>query len=146
MAQVVIYRTDQAALGVTVPGINMPNESWDILEGGERTVEGLVVNPGGGLPQRALGGIAKRGPATIKKLWTPTIFLVFRELEEGAGFTPIVITYSVKLNVNAPAVFADTYTGIIGNVERPPYDADKSEKAYLTVTCDLDGDSQIQVT
>jgi hypothetical protein len=142
MAQVVIYRTDQASIGVTVPGINMPNESWDVLEGGSRTVEGLTVNPGGGLPQRALGGIAKRGPATIKKLWTPTIFLVFKELEEAAGFTPIVITYSVKLNMNAPAVFTETYTGIIGNVERPGYDAAKSEPAYMMIACDLDGDAQ----
>jgi hypothetical protein len=142
MAQVVIYRTDQASIGVTVPGLNMPNESWDILEGAERTVEGLMVNPGGGLPQRALGGIAKRGPATIKKLWTPTIFLVFKELEEAAGFTPLTITYSVKLNMNAAAVFSETYSGIIGNVERPNYDADKSELAYMTLSADLDGDAQ----
>lgn len=142
MAQVVIFRTDQAAIGVTIPGINLPNESWDVLEGAERTVEGKTVNPGGGEPQRALGGIAKRGPATLKKLWTPLIFPVFKEIEEAAGFTPVTITYAVKLNLSAPAVFTETYTGIIGNVERPPYDADKSEVAYMTMMCDLDGDAQ----
>jgi hypothetical protein len=142
MAQIQILRTDQAAIGVVVPGINLPNESWDVLEGAERTVEGITVNPGGGLPQRALGGIAKRGPATLKKLWTPLIFPVFKELEEAAGFTPVTITYTVKVSLNAPALFSETYTGVIGNVERPPYDAVKSEVAYMTMMCDLDGDGQ----
>lgn len=142
MAQVQIFRSDQVSVGVTVAGVSLPNESWDVLEGAEKTVEGLTVMPGGQLPQRALGGIAKRGPATLKKLWSAPTLLVFKELEEVAGQGLITITYSVKPNAKAPAVFSETYTGITGTVSRPNYDAEKSEVAYMTLMADLDGDSQ----
>ncbi|HTG23806.1 MAG TPA: hypothetical protein VK681_27480 [Reyranella sp.] len=142
MAQVQIFRSDQVSIGVTVAGMSLPNESWDVLEGAEKTVEGLTVMPGGQLPQRALGGIAKRGPATVKKLWSAPILLVYKELEETAGQALITITYSVKPSAKASAVFSETYTGITGTVSRPNYDAEKSEVAYMTLMADLDGDSQ----
>jgi hypothetical protein len=143
VAQIALYRTDQASIGVTVAGLSLPNESWDSLEGRQRTVEGKTVMPGGQLPQRALGGIAKRGPATLKKLYTPGMLLIVKELEEVAGYGLITITYSVKVNANAPAVFTETYTGVVGNVELANYDADKeSEPAYINVMADLDGNAQ----
>lgn len=143
-----IYRSDQASIGVTVVNpvtgtpLNLPNESWDILEGAEKTVEGVTVMPGGQLPQRALGGIAKRGPATIKKLWSAPLLLVYKELEEIAGSGLLTITYAVKLSDAAPAAFTETYTGVTGTTSRPNYDAMKSEPAYLTLQADLDGDAQ----
>jgi hypothetical protein len=143
VSQTALFRTDQAAIGVTVAGLSLPNESWDVLEGRQRMVEGKTVMPGGQQPQRALGGIAKRGPATLKKLYTTGMLLVVKELEEVAGYGLITITYSVKVSAKEPAVFTETYTGVVGNVELANYDADKtSEPAYITVTAELDGNAQ----
>ena len=142
MAQVTIYRTDQVSIGVTVAGVTLPNEPWDVLQGAKREVKGVVALPGGQLPQRALGGIQERGPATLKKLWSAPMLLVYKELDATAGQAPITITYSVKLTANSPAVFTATYTGITGDVERPEYDAKTSEPAYMTLMADLDGDEQ----
>lgn len=143
MAQEVIYRSDQVSLNVSVTGLALPVQQWDVLEGAEGTVEGsLVVHPGGQEPQRALGGIAARGPATIKKLWSASWLTVFKELETLRGSGLIAITYAVKLTASSPAVFSETYTGVLGEVSRPNYDASKTEAAYLTVHADLDGTAQ----
>jgi hypothetical protein len=110
-----------------------------VLEGAENVVEGVTVLPGGMAPQRALGGIAKRGPATVKKLWSEPMILIFKQLDELAGSGVITITYTV-LNTNKTATtYSDTYTGVMGTVSRPNYDAKTSEPAYLTVAADLDG-------
>ncbi len=143
MAQEVIYRSDQVGLGFSVTGLSLPNQPWDVLEGAEGTVEGnLVVHPGGQLPQRALGGIAARGPATIKKLWSASWLAVFKELEALRGAAQIAITYTVKATAFSPVVFSEVYTGVLGEVSRPNYDASKTEPAYLTVHADLDGEAQ----
>jgi hypothetical protein len=140
MAGVTLYRTDQASIGVTVAGVALPNESWDVLEGAENTVEGITVLPGGMAPQRALGGIPKRGPATVKKLWSESLIVLFKQLDGLAGQGLITITYTV-LNANRTATaFTETYTGVMGTVSRPNYDAKTSEPAYLTVMADLDGE------
>jgi hypothetical protein len=142
MAQVTIYRTDQVSIGVTVAGVTLPNEPWDVLQGAGRTVKGVTALPGGQLPQRALGGIQERGPATLKKLWTATMLPVFKELEQTAGQAPITISYTVKATMTGPAIFSQTYTGVTGDVSRPDYDAKTSEPAYMTLMADLDGDAQ----
>lgn len=143
MAQEVIYRSDQVGLGVSIAGLSLPNQPWDVLEGAEGTVEGsLVVHPGGQLPQRALGGIAARGPATIKKLWSAAWLNAFKEVEAVRGSGLITITYTVKATAASPAAFSIVYTGVVGEVARPNYEAGKTEAAYLTVHADLDGEAQ----
>jgi hypothetical protein len=140
MARPVLYRTDQASIGVTVAGIALPEGSWDVLEGAENTVEGVTALPGGMGPQRAMGGIPKRGPATVKKLWSEPLVLVFKQLDALAGQGGITIIYTV-MNANKTAtVFTETYTGVMGTVERPNYDAKTAEPAYLTIHADLDGE------
>ena len=140
MAQV-YYRSDQTAIAVTVAGINLDKESWDVLEGGENTVEGITLLPGGMAPQVAKGGIPKRSPITVKRLWSESLILVYKELDEVAGNAEVKVTYTVlgTNKVAAAGLPQFTYTGVLGTVSRPNYDAMKSEAAYLSIMCDLNG-------
>jgi hypothetical protein len=140
MARPIVYRTDQASIGVTVAGIALPEGSWDVLEGAENMVEGVSVLPGGMAPQRALGGIPKRGPATVKRLWSEPLVLVFKQLDALAGYGDITITYTVLNRNKTATIFTDTYTGVMGTVSRPNYEAKTSEPAYLTIEAELDGE------
>ena len=117
-------------------------ESWDVLEGGENTVEGLTVLPGGMVPQVALGGIQKRSPLTVKRLWAESLIIKYKELDELAGQAECKVTYEVKNKRNSEATFTGskiTYSGVLGTVTRPNYDAMKSEAAYLQIMVDLSG-------
>jgi len=140
MARPVVYRTDQASIGVTVAGITLPEGSWDVLEGAENMVEGVSVLPGGMAPQRALGGIPKRGPATVKRLWSEPLVIIFKQLDALAGYGDIIITYTVLNRNKTATIFTETYTGVMGTVSRPNYEAKTSEPAYLTIEAELDGE------
>lgn len=139
MAPNLIFRSDQASIGVTVTGVNLGNESWDVLEGGAQEVEVVMVLPGGMEPQVALGGIPKRSVLTVKKLWSESMINEFQLLDSVAGNAFTTVTYTV-LGVNhKPAFPAYTYTGVLGTVTRPNYDAMKSEAAYLEISVGLNG-------
>jgi hypothetical protein len=136
----VIYRSDQASIGVTVAGITLDNLSWDVLEGGENTVEGLAVLPGGMAPQRALGGIPKRSPVTVKRLWSEALITQYKLLDSVAGQASVKISYTVLGTNRTPAFVPISYTGTLGTVSRPNYDAMKAEAAYLTIMVELEGE------
>ncbi len=136
----VYFRSDQASIGVSVAGITIDNLSWDVLEGGDQTVEGMTVLPGGMQPQVALGGIPKRSPITVKRLWSEPTIIAYKALDAVAGNAAVTITYTV-LSTNREEIpgFVRTYTGVLGTVTRPNYDAMKSEAAYLTIVAELNG-------
>lgn len=135
------FRSDQASIGVTVSGIILDNLSWDVLEGGEQSVDGVTVLPGGMAPQVPLGGIPKRATATVKRLWAESLVVQYKALDEVAGNAAVTVTYQVLGTNKAPArgIAPITYTGVLANVMRPNYDAMKSEAAYLEITVDLAG-------
>ena len=136
----VLYRSDQASIGVTVAGVTLDNLSWDVLEGGENTVEGITVLPGGMAPQKALGGIPKRSPLTIKRLWSEALILQYKALDAVAGQAIVNVSYTVLKTNKTPAYSPISYTGVLGTVSRPNYDAMKSEAAYLQIMVDLEGE------
>lgn len=136
----VYFRSDQASIGVTVEGVSLGNESWDVLEGADNAVDVITLLPGGMAPQVAKGGIPKRSNGTVKRLWSESLILQYKALDAVAGNANITVTYTV-LNTNKTPAFAPiTYTGVIGTVSRPNYDATKSEAAYLTVEFGLNGE------
>lgn len=136
----VFYRSDQASIAVTVAGLTIDNVSWDVLEGGDNTVEGLSILLGGMAPQRALGGIPKRSPVTVKRTWSDTLINVYKELDALSGQAAVTVSYTV-LSANKTAAFAPiTYTGILGTTTRPNYAAATSEQAFLQIMVDTDGE------
>jgi len=136
----VFYRSDQTAIGVTVQGVTIDNVSWDVLEGGENTVDDIMLLPGGMAPQIAKGGIPKRSPVTVKRLWSEALILKYKELDAVAGNAEVTVTYTVLTPQKTPAFSPISYTGVLGTVSRPNYDATKSEPAYLTIMVGLNGE------
>lgn len=132
-----IFRSDQVAIHVTVEGVALDNESWDVFEGGEVKVDNLAVFPGGMLPQRALGGIPKWEPVTIDRLWSDTLIGLYKELANKAGNTGMEASYTVlePNGVATPQVFS--YKGVLLDVTRPNYKAGTSEEAMLKLTMGL---------
>lgn len=134
------FRSDQSSIGVTVEGVTIDNASWDVLEGGENTVDEVTLLPGGMAPQVAKGGIPKRSTATVKRLWSEPLILKYKELDAVAGNAAVTITYTVLNTNKTPAYAPITYTGVLGTVTRPNYDATKSEAAYLQIMVALNGE------
>jgi hypothetical protein len=136
-----IYRSDQALITVTItPSIGLDLGSWDVFEGGDNTVDDLTVLPGGMAPQVALGGIPKRSPVTVKRLWSSALIPIFKALDAQAGQAAVTVGYTVLSTSKEPAYPAVSYTGILGTVTRPNYDAMKSEAAYLQISVALNGE------
>jgi|SRR5580704_2718322 hypothetical protein len=140
------YRSDQFSIGVKVEGLaegkQTDNIPWDSLEGFDQTVEGQTYLPGGMRPQTALGGIPKRSPGTLKRIWSTELLGIFKALDQGAGQLPCTVTVTTlganrKAVENAPVI---TYTGVLGTVTRPNYGSETPEKAYLQIMIDADGE------
>lgn len=133
-----LYRSDQASIGVTVAGIPIDNESWDVLDAGDAEVDNLKVAPGGMAPYLDLGGIPKPSNLTVARLWSDTLIVVFKQLYNVAGQAPVTVTYTVlEPNRTASALPPLTYTGTLGTVTRPNYKAGASEEAMLQITVGL---------
>lgn len=134
------YRSDQAQISVTVEGVAIDNVSWDSMEGGENEVEGLDILPGGMAPQIALGGIPKRKPVTIQRVWSDTLIGVYKALDAVAGNAAVTASYTVLGTNKKPAFSPITYTGVLGTVTRPNYKAGTSEEAFLQLMVHLNGE------
>ena len=94
-------------------------------------------------PQRALGGIPKRSNGAVKRLWSDVLIGQFKALDAAAGNGVVTVHYTILGNNRQPASIVNdvvTYTGILGTVMRPNYDAMKAEPAYLTIEFGADGE------
>lgn len=141
-----VYRSDQFSIGLTVLGLPegkvTDNVPWDSCEGGDQTVEGQTYLPGGMKPLISLGGIPKRSPLTLKRIWSTSMLEIFKALDQGAGQCECKVTITTlgtnRLKVpNAPVI---SYTGTLGTVTRPNYGSEQPEKAFLQVVVDTDGE------
>ncbi len=138
------YRSDQASIGVEVSGVTLDHESWDVLEGGEATVEGVQLLPGGMAPMIAKGGIPKRSPLTVKRLWSEALIKIFGQLDGVSGTAAVTVKYTVLNSRVSATPHVITYTGVLGSVSRPNYEASKAEAAFLMITVEADGAVQAQ--
>ena len=138
------YRSDQFTIHLSATGLpeskTLDNVQWDAAEGGEQTVEGQTYLPGGMRPLVSLGGIPKRQPLTLKRVWSDAVLPVFKSLDKGAGQTPCSVTIQTLNVKREPTGETFTYTGTLGSVTRPNYGHETPEKAYLQVMVDLDGE------
>ena len=140
------YRSDQFSIGLTVEGLPegklTDNIPWDSCEGGDQTVEGQTYLPGGMKPQRSLGGIPKRSPLTIKRIWSTQTLEFFKALDQAAGqaVCKVTITTLGSNRQAVPGAPVISYTGTLGTVTRPNYGSETAEKAFLQVMVDCDGE------
>jgi hypothetical protein len=142
---VAYFRSDQFSIGLTAEGLEegkqTDNIPWDSCEGGDQTVEGQTYLPGGMKPQVSLGGIPKRSPLTLKRIWSTELLPIFKALDSGAGQCPCTVTITT-LGANRKAVEGApviTYTGTLGTVTRPNYGSETPDKAFLQVMIDANG-------
>ena len=139
------YRSDQFSIGLTVEGLpeNKLTDTvpWDSAEGGDQTVEGQTYLPGGMKPLVSLGGIPKRSPLTLKRIWSTELLEIFKALDKGAGQCPCKVSITT-MNAKREAIAGTeiTYSGTLGTVTRPNYGSENAEKAFLQVMVDCDGE------
>ena len=124
------FRSDQATIGVSIPGVAFDQEPWDLMQGFDPEVTTLKIHPGGG-PAIDLGGIAVPSIGTVARFWTDNLAQLYKELHNAAGQLPATVTYSV----GRPAIgVVFTYTGTLGTVTRPNYKSGTAEEALLQIT------------
>jgi hypothetical protein len=140
------YRSDQFSIGLTIEGLpegrQTDNVAWDSLEGGDNTVEGQTYLPGGMKPLISMGGIPKRSPLTLKRIWSDTLIGIYKAMDWGAGQLACKVTVTT-LNTKreaVPGAAVFTYTGTLGTVTRPNYSSETPEKAWLQIQVDPDGE------
>jgi hypothetical protein len=131
------YRSDMFNLQVQVSGVVLDTISWDSCDGGEISVESQNVNLGGMAPAIALGGKRSRSDMTVKRIWNDTLIGAYIALDAAAGSAPVTISVqtlsAAKQPVGAPLV----YTGILGPVTRPAFEATTSSPIYLQMVVSL---------
>lgn len=134
------FRTDQAAIHVTVAGVTIDDNVWDTMEGGDRSSDGVNYLPGGMAPSVELGGLPKRSDLTISRIWSDTMIAAYKALDNGCGKAAVTASYT-NLDANGTMVpnSTITYTGILKSVTRPNYDSNSSGEAKLTIVVGLNG-------
>ncbi len=131
-------RSDQTIVHVSIPGVPLDNESWDVMDGGDNDVQALKVYPGGSKPGVSLGGIPKRAPVTVERLWSDTMIGLFKQIDSVAGSASMTVTYANRNADGSVGSIIDTYTGTVGTVSRPKYKSGTSEEVFLKVMLDCD--------
>jgi hypothetical protein len=127
-----IFRSDQVAIHVAVTGVPLDGESWDMLEGADLDAEELIVFPGAMQDQVALGGVAKRSPITVERLWSEPMIGVKKALDRAVVVAAaVIVSYTVLGPEGASTGYVETYTGVASGCSRPNYKAGTSEEAKL---------------
>ena len=127
----VFYRSDQAAIHVTVAGVPLDNVVWDTMEGGDNVAEDVAYLPGGMAPQINLGGLPKRGDITVTRIWSDALVRVYKQLDQASGQAGVTVTYTVLDASGQSTGSSVTYTGVLKSVTRPNYDSNTSSEAKL---------------
>jgi hypothetical protein len=134
------FRTDQARIQVSIAGVSLDNVSWDKMEGGDNVAPSTNYPPGGMQPSVELGGVPKRNPVTVERIWSDTLIAAYKAMDNGAGKLPVTASYTV-LDRNGNPVPGSTisYTGVLLETARPNYDSSSSSEAMLKITVGLNG-------
>ena len=128
-----IYRSDMGSIIVSVNGNNVPDsQSWDYAEGGDLQPEMQTYNPGAMQDAVAAGGLRKRADMTVRRVWGNVMASAFKTLDDASGNGTMQITFVPK-NPDGTSGSKITYTGMVGKVTRPNYDAATSTLVYLEV-------------
>lgn len=126
-----VYRSDQAAVHVTVTGVALDNIVWDTFAGGDNTASSTNYPPGGMQPSIELGGVPTRSPITVTRAWSDALIGVYKALDQASGRTPGAISITTLDATGRPVGVTTTYTGVLLTVTRPGYDHATSAAGML---------------
>ncbi len=128
------YRSDQALIHATFPGVWENTEPWDLFEGGEKKSAGLKIFPGGMAEMVELGGTPEREPIKIARKWSDVLIGVFKKLDAIVGNGEAVVTVQPLNNAKATTGEIITYNCLVLEVKRPMYKAGPSEVSELEIS------------
>src|SRR5581483_9533276 len=129
-----VYRSDQGSIVLNVQGASTDSTSWDYMEGGDMDPEVQQYNAGNMAPQIAVGGLRKRSAITLRRAWSDSTFPMYKSLDDASGDAPATVTYTPVKKTNGKVANVGkpiTYTGILGKVTRPNFEAASSSIVYL---------------
>lgn len=130
----VFFRSDQAAIHVSVAGVPLDNVVWDTFEGGDNAAEDVSYLPGGMAPQINLGGLPKRSDIKVTRIWSDALVRAYKQLDQAVGRSTATVTYTVLDAAGASTGEQVTYTGVLKMVTRPNYESNTSKEAMLELT------------
>lgn len=137
---VTYYRSDQALVTVSCVQVALDKKAWDLFEGGDQTVQGLKVWPGGMKPMVSLGGVAERQDIKVARKWGPYTASIKKALDNVCGDADIQVSITpYESNEKAGPGGTETYTGKLTGVERAKYKSGPSEEVMLTLTITPNG-------
>jgi hypothetical protein len=140
-----LIREDQAIIQCQVTGINLPAVySWASYEGGDVEAEDVKTRPGGLLPQVNLGGPAQRTDVTVKRQYSAQLHAFIVQLENVAGRAFCVASYTILDANGNPNGGTVTVTGILKTVQRPNWEANASNAAFLGLVIGVNQEATIQ--
>lgn len=128
------YRSDQALIHVSVAGVGLDAEPWDLFEGGEKKTAGLKVWPGGMKDQEELGGTPEREPIKVARKWDDILINAFKALDDAASNTPAEVSVTTLNAQKLPTGPTTTYSGVLLDVKRPTYKSGPAEESVLELT------------
>jgi|ERR1700683_619735 len=135
-----IYRSDQVSIHVSIAGLSLDAESWDMVEGGDIAAEEVIVFPGAMQEQIALGGISKRSPITVERLWSEAMVTAYKAMERSVVIAAAVTaSYTLLGPEQASTGNVFTYTGVAAGVMRPNYKSGASEEVRLQLKISPNG-------
>lgn len=128
-----LLRSDQALVTVRVEGVALDSEPWQAFEDGNVKVQGLKIFPGGQKPMINLGGVPDRDDAKVARTWSIELAGLKKQLDAVAGEAAMEI-YVTPLIKGVPTGTTETYSGVLGNVERAKYKSGPATEEFLTLT------------
>ncbi len=128
------YRSDQALIHCTFPGVWENSEPWGLFEGGEKKSAGLKIFPGGMAEQVELGGTPEREPIKLARKWSDVLIGVFKTLDAIVGEGEAVVSVQPLNKSKVPVGELLTFNCILLELKRPMYKAGPSEVSELELT------------
>jgi hypothetical protein len=129
-----IYTSNQWRIQVSVDGLGLDTVSWDKASGGDIVADNQTYAPGGMQPSITTGGLRKRNPITVERVWSDSLISKFIALDNAAGITAGTISLTPiksdrRTNASSPVV----YTGVLQTVTRPNADSSASNLENLVL-------------
>jgi hypothetical protein len=131
-----IYTSKDFRIHLQVAGVTYDTVSWDKFTGGNVVGENQQYNPGGAMPQVVVGGLRKRGPATLERAWDDSLIGAYLAFDAAVTFASVTCSIT-PLKGKAQNGGPFTYTGVLESVTRPDADSNTSNVAMMTAIVTL---------
>lgn len=109
-------------------GPALDNKSWDKFDPPEHAAETSQWTPGGMAPAQAIGGITKRGQATLERAWDDTMIGLYTILDANLN-QPIAVQQTSLVTATTASTAkpgGSNWTGLLRSVKGPVFDSTSS--------------------